>query len=381
MLFNRLLSIVGRAQSPEQAWADRRSIEEAYDVAVVGGGVRALAVANACAASGAKVALFAPGEAAAAPDERAWPVLRAGKPEAHRAETDRDAVALARRVARRASGGATIERAGCLTIADSRREVEALVARAAELKGEGVSAWMVPTREIEALSPPLAGGSFPAALLEQDAVVVDADALALALAESAAAAGARMFPATPIDTLERGASDTALKIGELRVEAKAIVLADDLAAIRLVREGRGRLSLVRDERTLLTTAPGAPAIGPAIEFGELRLSRDRTGAVVASGPRGGDAIALELTRLAPSFGGIAVAAEEPMIAWRGIDGLAQVGAADIPGLWLALGFGRDALALSLPAAEHLAALIAGRSGAGAFEPFAPTRRLMREAAQ
>lgn len=362
-------------------WAGPGSIEAAYDVAVVGGGVRALAVADACAAAGAKVALFAPGEISAAPDERAWPVLRSGKAEAHRAETDREAVALARRVARRSSGGATIDRVGCLTVAASSREVEALGTRAAELKAEDVAAWMVPTREIDALSPPLAGGSFPAALFEQDAVVADADALALALAESAAAAGARLFPATPVDTLERGAGDTALKIGERIVAAGAIVLADDLAAIRLVREGRGRLSLVRDERTLLTTAPGAPSIGPAIEIGDLRLSRDRTGAVAASGPRGADAVALELTRLAPSFGSVAVAAEEPMIAWRGVDGLAQVGPAEISGLWLALGFGRDALALALPAAEHLAALIVGRSGSRAFEPFAPTRRLMREAAQ
>ena len=346
-------------------------------MAVVGGGVRALAVARACAVEGAAVALFAPSEIAAAADERAWPVLRAGKSESHRAAADLVAPQLLRRAIRRAATDVAAERSGCLTIATSQSEIETLTRRAAELKALGAAAWMAPTREIEALSPPVAGAELPPALFEQDAETIDADALALALAEGAAAADASLIAMTPVASLERDSGPTALLIGETRVEAGAIVLADDISAIRLIREGKGRLSLVRDERAILTTAAGAPAIGPAIEFRDLRVSRDRAGAIVASGPPGGDAIARALLELAPALGDVEIAREERVTVWRGVDGLAQVGQAEIAGLWLALGFGRDALAMALPAAEQLTGLIAGRRGAAAFAPFAPTRRLRR----
>ncbi|WP_020179046.1 FAD-dependent oxidoreductase [Methylopila sp. M107] len=374
MPLTRLSSIFGQNSGPRTVWADPQSIADRYDVVVVGGGVRALALARASALEGASVALFAPGEIAAAADERAWPVLRAGKADAHRAATDLRSSSLMRRVARRARLG--VEQSGAVALAASPAEVEALARRAAQLKAQGIEAWMVPTREIEALSPPLAREArFPAALYEPGAETVDVDALALALAESAAAAGAALFAGAPATALKRETAATSLDVGGRTVAADAVALADDASAIRLIREGKGRLSLVRDERSVIVTATGAPAIGPAIEAGELRITRNRAGAVAASGPFGGDAVARDLVALAPSLGGLELASEEPVTVWRGIDGLAQVGQAEIRGLWLALGFGPDALALALPAAEHLAALIAGRRGAEEFAAFAPTRRL------
>ena len=221
---------------------------------------------------------------------------------------------------------------------------------------------MVPGREVAALSPPLGAGAEPgAALYEPGALTIDADALALGLGDAAAAHGAELFAFTPVTAIERdGPAAVGVRLDDRLVKADAILLADDFAAIRLIREGKGRLSLTRDERVALVTAADAPSIGPALAIGDIRVSRDRTGAVTASGPRGGDALARRIVAHAPALAGLTVTAAEPVTAWTGVDGLPQVGAAEIPSLWLALGFGRDALSLALPAAECLAAQIAGR---------------------
>lgn len=343
---------------------------------VVGGGVRGLAIARACAADGASVALLAAGEIAAAADERAWPVVRSAHVDRLRAGSDGAAAARLRRTARNLGGGVAIDRSGCLTLADGFGAVERLGEAAARLTSDGVEAWMVPAREVAALSPPLSGRSnLGAALYEPGAATVDADALALALAGDAAARGAHLVPHAPVAAIERlGAAAAGVETLGRSVRAGAIVLAGDLSAIRLVREGRGRLSLTRDERLILVTSAGAPDIGPALAIDDLLVSRDRAGALTLSGPANAGAIARRLTALAPALGGLAVAAEEPVTIWTGVDGLPQVGAAEIERLWLALGYGRNGLSLGLAAAEHLAARIAGRRGEATLDPFAPTRR-------
>lgn len=372
-MLHRLSSLLGHTRRPERVFGDPADIRGPYDVAIIGGGVRALALARACAAGKARVALFAPDEISAAADERAWPVLRSAHADARRAAVDGGADRLARKLSR---GEAAIERAGCLTIVASPQELEQLASAAAELK-DAVECWMVPSREVAALSPPLAGArEIAPALYEPGACVVDADALALALAEAAASAGAELYGFAPATALERNAEGaaTGVRLETGMVEAAAVVLADDVSAIRLVREGKGRLSLVREERVTLVTAAGAPSIGPALAVGGLRITRDRAGALTIYGPLGSDALARETTALAPALSNLQVIAEEPVTAWRGIDGLAQVGPAEIEGLWLALGFGLDALSLALPAAEALAAQLSGRRAPKAFDPLAPTRK-------
>lgn len=373
VLLDRLSSLLGHTRRPERVFGAPADIRGPYDVAIVGGGVRALALARACAAEKSRVALFAPAEISAAPDERAWPVLRAAHADARRAAADSGADRLARKLSK---GEAAIDRAGCLTVVASPQELELLAGAAAELK-DVVECWMVPSREVSALSPPLAGARDVApALYEPGASAIDADALALALAEAAASAGAELYAFAPAAALERDADGaaTGIRLETGVVEATAIVLADDVSAIRLVREGKGRLSLVREERIMLVTAAGGPSIGPALAIGGLRITRDRAGAVTVYGPVGADALAREMTALAPALSGMQVVAEEPVTAWRGVDGLAQVGPAEIEGLWLALGFGLDALSLALPAAEALAAQLSGRRARKAFDPLAPTRK-------
>lgn len=323
------------------------------------------------------MALFAPGEIAAAPDERAWPVLRSTPTDRLRAASDAEAGRALRRVAHEFSGAICTERAGALAVSGSAEEREALAEAARWLKAQGVEAWMVPSREVLALSPPLAGATEPGAgLYEPGSTTVDADALALGLCEAAARRGAELFASSPVSSIVREGSRTrGVEVTGRLVEARAIVLADDLAAIRLIREGKGRLSLTRDERTALVTAAGAPSTGPALAIGDLMISRDRVGALTAYGPRGTDALARRLLAVTPALAGLEIVAQERVIAWTGVDGRPQVGAAESQALWLALGFGRDALSLALPAAECLTAQIAGEPGPRAFEPFAPMRRI------
>lgn len=369
-------SVLGRPGRPDRTFAPRGDIAARYDLVVAGGGVRALSIALACADQGARVALFAPGEIAAAADERAWPAVRAAHRDRLRIAAEAKAVQRLAKLARKLPSAAGGEATGCLTIADSFDEVDRLSSLLPAMKASGVEAWMVPAREVAALSPPIADtADLMAALYEPSAVTVDADALAMALAEAAAAAGASLFAMEPVETIERDATRaTGLRLRDRTVEADAIVLADDFAAIRLIREGKGRLSLTREERVTLVTAANAPAIGPALSSGALRISRDREGAITLSGPLGADALARRALELAPKLAGLAVAAEEPVTVWTGVDGLPQVGPAEIEGVWLALGYGRGALSLAIPAADHLGALIAGRRGDPTLEPFAPTRR-------
>lgn len=365
-----------RRARPEQTFAPPEALRETYDVAVVGGGVRGLAIARACAAEGASVALFAAGEIAAAADERAWPVVRSAHVERHRAASDAGAAQRLRRIEAGLPSRSAIDQPGCLTLATGFGEIEDLGEAAKRLKEDGADAWMVPTREVAALSPPLASWAhLGAGLYEPGALTVDADALALALAEDAAAMGAHLFAHAPAGAIERqGSVVTGVEVMAQSVGAGAVALAGDLSAIRLVREGRGRLSLTRDERVILVTSAGAPDLGPALAIDDLLISRDRTGSLTLSGPAGTDELARRVVAIAPTLGGLQLAAEEPVTIWTGVDGLPQVGAAEIDRLWLALGYGRDGLSLGLTAADHLAALMAGREAVEALEPFAPTRR-------
>lgn len=376
MISNSFLAdLLGRFRGRPHAARYARDPRDAYDVVIVGGGVRALAAAGACAGAGASVALFAPDEIAAAPDERAWPVIRSAVTDRSRAASDTGAADLLARVARQEPRPLS-DRTGCLTTATGRFELDALSDAALSLKALGRQCWMVPGREVASLCPPLGGASEPGpALFEPGALTVDADALALALAGAATGLGAALFPAAPVTALERdGARVAGVRLGERLVRARAVALADDFAAIRLVREGRGRLSLTRDEREILITVGGAPSIGPAIAAGDLRATRDAAGALTFSGPRGADALARRIVTLAPALAGVEITRREPVTVWKGVDGRPQVGAAEFPGLWLALGYGRDALSLALPAGAELAAQIGGRRTTEAFEPFAPTRR-------
>jgi len=363
---------------PVDRAAQRSPLRDAYDVVVVGGGVRALAIARLCAANHATVALFAPGEIAAAADERAWPVVRSAHRDRLRLAVEARAPKRVLRAISRLPLSVPRQVTGCLTLCASGDSVEALTAVAAQAKAARIDAWMVPAREVAALSPPLAGGrGLAPALHEQRAVTVDVDALALALGAAAVDAGVGLFPFAPVTALEReGGAVRGVNLGDRVARASAVVLADDFAAIRLVREGKGRLSLKREERLFLTTEAGAPYIGPAIVADDVTLSRDPAGVITASGPAADDALAERLVALAPSLSATAVASEQPVTVWTGIDGRAQVGAADIPGLWLALGFGRDPLSGAGPAARQIAGLLFDRPVDPAFEPFAPTRRPM-----
>lgn len=338
--------------------------------------MRGLAIARACAAEGASVALFAAGEIAAAADERAWPVARAAHVERLRAGSDGDAVQRLKRLEAGLPSPVAIDRPGCVTLATGFGEVEQFEDAARRLKADGADAWMIPARETAALSPPLADwADLGAGLYEPGALAVDADALALSIAQDAAALGAHLFSHAPVGAIERqGSVVTGVEVMARNVGAGAVALAGDLSAIRLVREGRGRLSLTRDERTILVTSADAPDIGPSLVIDDLLISRDRVGALTISGPAGVDAIARRAVAIAPTLGGLTLAAEEPVTIWTGIDGLPQVGAAEIDRLWLALGYGRDGLSLGLAAADHLAALMSGRRGVEALDPFAPTRR-------
>lgn len=355
---------------------DRAPLGDGYDVAVIGGGAFACAVARACALDGAGVVLLAPGAVGATPAERAWPVVRASDPDPRRVAIQADAPRRLARLARTLSPSPHADRCGALALASGPEEVDGFSRLAARAKALGVDAWMVPPREVAALAPPLAGGQDPApGLFEPAALVVCADALALALARAAEEAGATIHPRTPVAALARdGAAVIGVETEGRFVRAGAVVLADDATAIRLIREGRGRLSLTREERTALHAPSGAPSIGPAVSADGVLVARDLTGALVLSGPLDGDALAARAVALAPSLAALETAAEEPVTVWTGVDRRAQIGPAEIDGLWLALGFGRDALSPALATADFLAAALAGRPADTAFEAFAPTRR-------
>jgi glycine/D-amino acid oxidase-like deaminating enzyme len=366
----------GRSRAPAFDPRLRALTRDAYDLVVVGGGVRALALARACARNGTSVALIAPGEIAGAAEERAWPVARSAHVDPLRMAAHRAGPKRMAKLARKLPLAVDWERSGCLTIADRPHEIETLTEVGLRAKAIGVDAWMVPPREVAALSPPVADGSgLAAALHDASAVTVDVDALAFAIADDAAAAGAELVDATLVEALERdGPKVTGVRLAGRTIRARSVVLSDDLSAIRLVREGKGRLSLKREERLILTTEPDAPSIGPALVIDDVTVARDLSGAIIASGPVGDDALARRLVALAPSFARLAVVGEEPVTVWTGVDGRSQVGAAEIEGLWLSLGFGREALSAALPAAKHLATLLAGRTPDPAFDPYAPTRR-------
>jgi glycine/D-amino acid oxidase-like deaminating enzyme len=377
LLRRALTSALFRPPRPIAAQArESRSPEAAYDIVVIGGGVRALAIARACAIEGASVALFAPGEIAGAADERAWPVARGAHRDRLRTQAEARAPRRVRKLLRRLPGIVAYDVTGCLDLSSSQDDMETLGQVAAEAKAARAEAWMVPPREVAALSPPLAGGAgLAAALYEPGAATVDVDALALALAEAATEAGASLFPATPVIRLKREEGVVeGVELADHTVGARSVVLADDFAAIRLVREGKGRLSLKREERRMLMAEAGGPDIGPALAIGDLTFARDLQGVLTLSGPLEGPELAREALALAPSLSGLAVTADESVTVWSGIDGRAQVGAADIPGLWLALGFGRDALSGAIPAARHIVSLLFDRAPDPAMAPFAPTRR-------
>jgi glycine/D-amino acid oxidase-like deaminating enzyme len=369
-------SFLRKPPPPRAAWPSRESRPEACDLVVVGGGVRALAIAGACAEQGASVVLLAPGEIAGAADERAWPVVRACHADPARMAAQADAPQRLEALARRASRRILHDRTGCLALAGSE-EAAAQLARAGErASAAGIAAWMVPAREVAALSPPLAARPSPGpALFEAAATAVDPDGLAFALADAAAAAGAALYADAPVTSLARdGSTVIGVWLGEWFLRAGAVALADDLAAIRLVREGKGRLSLKREERLALASERAAPALGPAIVAGDMTLSRDLAGTIFASGPVEEDEVARQVVALAPALADLRVLATEPVTVWSGVDGRAQVGRADIPGLWLALGFGRDALSLAFAAADHISAALAQGGADDAFAAFAPTRR-------
>lgn len=355
---------------------DRRPLGDGYDVVVIGGGAFACAVAGACAATGAAVALLAPGAIEASAAERAWPVARCSDPDPRRVAIQRDAPQRIAKLARRLRPSPRPERTGCLAVADHDAAMAALRAEGDRAKALGVAAWMVPAREVAALAPPLAQtAGLAAGLIESGAVTLNADAFALGLAQAAEASGVAVHADTRVEALSRdGAAVIGVEVDGRFIRAGAVVLADDASAIRLVREGRGRLSLKREERMALVTQGGAPAIGPALVIDDVLIARDLTGAVLISGAYGGDALARRALDLAPELGRLEVVSEEPVTIWTGVDGRAQVGPAEIDGLWLALGFGRDALSPALAAADYLADALSGQRTDPAFEPFAPTRR-------
>jgi glycine/D-amino acid oxidase-like deaminating enzyme len=384
LLRRALSSVLARPPSPARSHAASvgQSPAEAYDVVIVGGGVRALAIALGCASRGS-VALFAEGEIAAAADERAWPVVRSAHRDLHRLAAESRAPKRLRRLVGRLPGPVARDMAGVLALASSQYDVEALTAAASAAKAAGVAAWMVPPLEVAALSPPLgAGRDVGAALYEPGALKVDADALAFALADAAARQGAALFAGAPVERLERDESGVSgVMVGGRLVAARRVMLADDFAAIRLVRENRGRLSLKREERHIIVAEPGGPSLGPALLAGELTLSRDIDGAITLSGPFGANELARRAVEAAPSLSGLVVASEEPVTVWTGVDGRAQVGAADIPGLWLSLGFGRDALSGAVSTWRDVVRMLTGKPADDALAPFAPTRRLTREVAR
>ncbi|MFC7053796.1 NAD(P)/FAD-dependent oxidoreductase [Hansschlegelia quercus] len=359
-----------------------QSPAEAYDIVIVGGGVRALAIALGCASRG-PVALFAEGEIAAAADERAWPVVRSAHSDLNRLAAEARAPKRLKRLVGRLPGPVARDAAGVLALASSQYDVEALTAAAGAAKAAGVAAWMVPPLEVSALSPPLgAGRDVGAALYEPGALTVDADALAFALADAAAQQGAALFAGAPVERLERDDLGVAgVIVGGRLIAARRVMLADDFAAIRLVRENRGRLSLKREERQIIVAEPGGPSLGPALLVGDLTLSRDIDGAITLSGPFSGNELARRAVEAAPSLSRLVMASEEPVTVWTGVDGRAQVGAADIPGLWLSLGFGRDALSGAVSTWRDAVRMLADKPADLALAPFAPTRRPTREVAR
>lgn len=371
-----LSSLIARFRPPRPSLSPERppALADGYDVIVIGGGVLGLAAARACARQGAGVALLAPGSIAASAAERAFPLVRGVHHDRARAEIQADAPSRLARLARRLSPSPRPDAIGCLTLAPDGATLEALRRASAAAKPFGARSWMVPAQEASALAPALGDNAAPA-LFEPSAAILWPDALAVALAQDARAAGAALHANTPAASLAReGDAAVGVEIGGRFVRAGAIVLADDASAIRLVREGRGRLSLMRDERLTIVTQPGAADAGAALIVDDLSIARDRTGAVTLSGPLGAEALAERATRLAPSFGALEIARVEPVTVWRGVDGRAQVGPAEIDGLWLALGFGRDALSPALAVADHIAGALAGRAHDEVFDAFAPTRR-------
>ncbi|WP_160147301.1 NAD(P)/FAD-dependent oxidoreductase [Methylopila sp. Yamaguchi] len=371
-----LHSLIARFRPPPPSLAlePAPALADGYDVVVIGGGALALAVARACARQGAGVALLAPGEIAASAAERAFPLVRGVHHDRARAEIQADAPAQFAKLARRLSPSPWPEVVGCLTLAPDGLTLEALRRASAAAKPLGARSWMVPAQEAQALSPVLHDNAAPA-LFEPAAAILWPDVLAVALARDARSAGATLRANAPAMALARdGAAAVGVEIDGRFIRAGAVVLADDASAIRLVREGRGRLSLTRDERMTLVTQPGAAAIGAALVADDLAITRDLTGAITLSGPLGAETLAEQAMRLAPALGGLEIASVEPVTVWRGVDGRAQVGPAEIDGLWLALGFGRDALSPALAVADHLAGELAGRTRDAAFDAFAPTRR-------
>lgn len=383
MLRRALSSVLARTPSraPSQPILLGQTPEAAYDIVIVGGGVRALAIAEGCVRRGASTALFAEGEIAAAADERAWPVVRSAHRDVTRLMIERRAAKRLRRLVSTLDSPVARDQTGALTVASTVDDVDALGRVATSAKESGVTAWMVPQLEVAALSAPLAAGrALGAALYEPGATTVDADALAFALADSAAQAGASLFAGAPVDRLERDEIGVSgVTVAGRFVGARAVVLADDFAAIRLVRENRGRLSLKREERQIVVAEAGGPSLGPALVLDDITLARDIDGAITLSGPLGADRLAQRTVAAAPSLARVVVVSEEPVTVWAGIDGRAQIGAAEIPGLWLSLGFGRDALSGAVSTGRELVKLLFDKPVDSTLGPFAPTRRLTREA--
>lgn len=362
---------------------DRRPAD-AYDAIVIGGGALAAAIARAAALDGRSVALLAPADIGATSPERAWPVIGTCAPDLNRSALQADAPARAAKLARALSPSPGLERAGCLTLAGRERDLDALTREAADAQALGLDVWLDAPQAAAALSPALAGVAPPPALNDPAAVTVHADALALGLAIAAEAAGAAVFARTPVEALARDdATVTGVTLDGRAIRAGAVVLADDPSAIRLVREGRGRLSLTREERSALTL-DFDQSFGPALVQDDLLAAQDGGGAVTLSAADAPERVALRAEALMPRLRAARIRAIETVTTWTGVDGRPQIGAAEHPGLWLALGFGRDALSPALAVAEHLASALAGEPLHPTLAPFAPTRRAaprLLEAAQ
>ncbi|GLK75981.1 hypothetical protein GCM10008171_12350 [Methylopila jiangsuensis] len=344
----------------------------------------AAAIARAAALDGRSVALLAPAGICATSPERVWPVIRTSAPDPNRSALQADAPARAAKLARTLPLSPGLDRVGSLTLAGRERDLDALTREAADAQTLGLDVWLDAPQAAAALSPALAGVTPPPALNDPAAVTVYADALALGLAIAAEAAGAAVFAHTPVEALARDdAAVTGVALQGRAIRAGAVVLADDHSAIRLVREGRGRLSLTREERSALTLDSDT-AFGPALVQDDLLAAQDGGGAVLLSAADAPERVALRAEALLPRLRAARIRAIENVTSWTGVDGRPQIGAAELPGLWLALGFGRDALSPALAVADHLAAALAGDALSPALAPFAPTRRAalrLLEAAQ
>jgi sarcosine oxidase subunit beta len=388
-----LLSILREARRGHTGWGPawrKAAPQAAYDVAIVGGGAAALALAYELARGhgAARIAVLAPGPLGGAPGTGSA-VLRYDRREPAAIALFVDARRRYERLGAELDFNLGFAVHGLLNLAFSEIELDRLSCVAALGAHAGNTLWMVPPREARSLLPVLAAdGDLPAplagALWQPSAALIEADAVVWGYARMAAAHGADIVEDCHVSTIEMaGGRAVGVRTAAGFVGAGSVVLAG--AETEALLPGAGvALPLVLGARAVMTTAPARPLLDRTVgtsflgglvhqnRQGRLVLTLDRPEA--APWTVAGDAAA-RLLALAPALGHLRLARAERVVAVTTPDGAPILGPLGPDGLWACFGWGGDEVAAAPAAGARLADSIANGWPQPAIVPFGADRFL------